>query len=129
MSAVLDIVEQGGYFAVVGFELVHDRTQIRGGLAHGREEQDVLEPVMTVHESAVAKAIGPQLKQWSPCSQGLDLGPDLARSRAVLHVLGQLAACSQVRPDQVVHPLELFEQNVASLVDAGHRPVASLGTD
>ena len=120
----LHLVEQAGHPPMVGLEPVHDLAHARGGPAYRREQHCVLEAVVRMHESAVTEAIGAQLEQGPSRLQRLDPGPDLARRSPTRHVRRELPARLKVAADEAVHPLQLFEQDVARFVDSFHHLLA-----
>ena len=109
----LDLVELLGDPPVVALEPVDERGEVRVRVAQSREQGDVLEPVVTVHEAAVVQAVHLQRPQRPVRRERGDLRLDLAGRQAAGHLRGQLAHGLEVLPDHPVHPQELLEERLA----------------
>ena len=112
----LQLVELLRHQPVVALEAVDDRHQVRLGLAQRREQRDVLEPVVAVHEPAVVQAVHLQRPQRAVGLQRPDLRVQLIRRQAVGDALRELADGLQVLPDHAVDPQQLLEERLPERV-------------
>jgi hypothetical protein len=110
IRAGFDLIEQAGYLAMIGHQLVNDGTK-RGVCAfQSREESHILAMMLSMHEAAVIEAIDAQFPERTAGLERFYLLTNIFRCYSVCDLSGKFLAEREILAQNVVDPLQFLQQ-------------------